>query len=215
MISVSINNDSMISFAMTQTIEGQKETTSRIPTEKIVNGVDVEKLYETMGAIRQNSSIAKFNFRAENRWNSGGHNTTTINEFDGACQTHRRSKPFVFQKDEPPILLGTDKGANPVEYLLAALAGCLTTSLVYHASARGIKIDQVEATLAGDLDIQGILGMSDKVRNGYESIQVQFKVKGDAPKEMLRELVEIAQQRSPVFDIVSHPTPVHVSLAED
>jgi uncharacterized OsmC-like protein len=200
---------------MTQTIESQKETTSRIPTEKVVNGVDIEKLYETMGAIRQNSSIAKFNFRAENRWNSGGHNTTTINEFDGACQTHRRSKPFVFQKDEPPVLLGTDKGANPVEYLLAALAGCLTTSLVYHAAARGIKIDQVEATLAGDLDIQGILGMSDKVRNGYESIQVKFKVKGDASQETLRELVEIAQQRSPVFDIVSHPTPVHVSLAED
>ncbi len=111
--------------------------------------------------------------------------------------------------------MGTDKGANPVEYLLAALAGCLTTSLVYHAAARGIKIDKVEATLGGDLDIQGILGMSDKVRNGYESIQVKFKVQGDAPQETLRELVEIAQQRSPVFDIVSHPTPIRVSLAED
>jgi uncharacterized OsmC-like protein len=93
-----------------------------------------------------------------------------------------------------------------------ALAGCLTTSLVYHAAARGIKIDQVEASLAGDLDLQGFLGMSDKVRNGYENIKVKFKVKGDAPEETLRELVEIAQQRSPVFDIVSHPTPVCVSL---
>ncbi|MDQ3854271.1 MAG: OsmC family protein [Thermoproteota archaeon] len=203
----------MISFDMTQTIESQKEkTTSRIPTEKVVNGVDVEKLYETMGAIRQNQSIAKFNFRAQNRWISGGHNTTTINEFDGALQTHKRSQPFVFQKDEPPVLLGTDQGANPVEYLLTALAGCLTTSLVYHAAARGIKIDQVEATFAGDLDLQGFLGMSDKVRNGYESIQVKFKVKGDASEETLRELVEIAQQRSPVFDIVSHPTQVCVSL---
>ena len=205
----------MISFGMTQIIKSQKETTSRIPTEKVVNGVDVEKLYETMGAIRQNPSIAKFNFRAQNRWISGGHNTTTINEFDGALQTHKRSQPFVFQKDEPPVLLGTDQGANPVEYLLTALAGCLTTSLVYHAAAKGIKIDQVEAALAGDLDIQGFLGISDKVRNGYESIQVKFKVKGDAPEETLRELVEIAQQRSPVFDIVSHPTQVHVSLAED
>lgn len=201
---------------MTQIIESQKETTtSGIPTEKVVNGVDVEKLYETMGAIRQNSDIAKFNFRAQNRWISGGHNTTTINEFDGALQTHKRNQPFVFQKDEPPVLLGTDQGANPVEYLLTALAGCLTTSLVYHAAARGIKIDQVEATFAGDLDIQGFLGMSDKVRNGYESIQVKFKVKGDASEETLRELVEIAQQRSPVFDIVSHPTQVCVSLEED
>lgn len=200
---------------MTQIIESQKETASGIQSEKVVNGVDVEKLYETMGAIRQNPSIAKFNFRAQNRWISGGHNTTTINEFDGALQTHKRSQPFVFQKDEPPVLLGTDQGANPVEYLLTALAGCLTTSLVYHAAARGIKIDQVEATFAGDLDIQGFLGMSDKVRNGYENIKVKFKVKGDASEETLRELVEMAQQRSPVFDMVSHPTPVCVSLAED
>ncbi len=142
---------------MTQIIKSQKETTPRIPTEKVVNGVDVEKLYETMGAIKHNPSIAKFNFRAQNRWISGGHNTTTINEFDGALQTHKRNHPFVFQKDEPPVLLGTDQGANPVEYLLTALAGCLTTSLVYHAAARGIKIDQVEATFAGDLDIQGFL----------------------------------------------------------
>ena len=200
---------------MNQIIKSQKETASGIQSEKVVNGEDVEKLYETMGAIRQNPSIAKFNFRAQNRWISGGHNTTTINEFDGALQTHKRSQPFVFQKDEPPVLLGTDKGANPVEYLLTALAGCLTTSLVYHAAARGIKIDQVEATFAGDLDLQGFLGMSDKVRNGYENIKVKFKVKGDVPKETLRELVQIAQQRSPVFDIVSHPTPVHVSLVEE
>ena len=207
---------------MTQITEIQKEittatttTTTKISAEKVVNGVDVEKLYETMGAIRHNPAISRFNFRAQNHWNSGGHNTTTINEFDGACQTHRRSQPFVFKKDEPPVLLGTDQGANPVEYLLTALAGCLTTSLVYHAAARGIKIDEVEATLAGDLDIQGILGMSDKVRNGYENIKVRFKVKGsNASQETLRELVEIAQQRSPVFDIVSHPTPVCVSLAE-
>jgi uncharacterized OsmC-like protein len=205
----------MISPDMTQTTESQKERTTKVSSEKVVNGVDVEKLYETMGAIRHNPAISKFNFRAENRWISGGHNVATINEFDGACQTHRRSQPFVFEKDEPPVLLGTDKGANPVEYLLAALAGCLTTSLVYHAAARGIKVDHVEATFAGDLDIQGFLGMSDKVRNGYESIQVKFKVKGDASQETLRELVEIAQQRSPVFDIVSHPTPVCVSLAED
>jgi uncharacterized OsmC-like protein len=219
-ISLRLYNDIMISSIMTQIIESQKETTvttatTKISAEKVVNGVDVEKLYETMGAIRHNPSISKFNFKAENRWISGGHNVATINEFDGACQTHKRSKPFVFEKDEPPVLLGTDKGANPVEYLLAALAGCLTTSLVYHAAARGIKIEQVEATFAGDLDIQGFLGMSDKVRNGYESIQVKFKVKGDASQETLRELVEIAQQRSPVFDIVSHPTPVCVTLAED
>lgn len=182
--------------------------------EKIVNGVNVEKLFETVGVIKDNPSISKFKFRANNRWVNGGHNRTTINEFYGACQTHSRSKPFMFEKDEPPILLGEDRGANPVEYALAALAGCLTTSLVYHAATMGIKIDQVESTLEGDLDLHGFLGLSENVRNGYENIQVTFKIKADAPEEKLRELVELAQKRSPVFDIISHPTPVHVRLEE-
>jgi uncharacterized OsmC-like protein len=213
---------------VTQTIESQKEnmtaaattttaTTTKIPAEKqkVVNGVNLESMYDNGEAIRRNPATAKFNFRAKNHWISGGHNTTIINEFDGAGLTHKRNKPFVYEEDEPPVLLGSDQGANPVEFLLVALAGCLTTSLVYNAAARGIRIDHVEATLGGDLDVRGAMGISDKVRNGYESIQVKFKVKGDAPKETLRELVELAQKRSPVFDAVSHPTPVHVSLAED
>jgi uncharacterized OsmC-like protein len=108
--------------------------------------------------------------------------------------------------------LGTDQGANPVEYALATLNGCLTTSLIYHAAAQGIKIDEVESTLSGDLDLQGFLGMSEKVRNGYEKIKVSFRVKSDAPSEKIRELVDLAQKRLPVFDIVSHPTPVEASL---
>jgi len=193
----------------------QTTSQTKIADDKIVNGVDVEKLFETIGAIRHNLQVAKFNFRAKNKWINGGHNRTTINDFDGACQTHSRSKPFVFKKDEPPVLLGNDHGANPVEYTLAALAGCLTTSLIYHASAKGIKIDEVEATLAGDLDLRGFLGMEESVRNGYEKIQVIFRIKADAPKETLKELVELAQRRSPVFDIVSNPTPVRVRLAEN
>jgi uncharacterized OsmC-like protein len=102
--------------------------------------------------------------------------------------------------------------ANPVEYALAALNGCLTTSLSYHAAAQGIKIDEVESTLSGDLDLQGFLGMSDKIRNGYERIRVNFRIKSDAPSEKIKELVDLAQKRSPVFDIVSHPTPVEVSI---
>ncbi|CAE6484166.1 MAG: OsmC family protein [Candidatus Nitrosotenuis sp.] len=179
---------------------------------KQVNGVDIEKLSETMNAIRGNPDIAKFNFRATNKWLEGGHNRTTINEFDGACSMHNRAISFVIDEDEPPVLLGQDKGANPVEYALTALAGCLTTSLVYHASARGIKIDEVESTLEGNLDIRGFLGLSEGIRNGYDGIQVTFKIKSDAPKEQLQELVDIAKKRSPVFDIVSNPTPISVRL---
>jgi uncharacterized OsmC-like protein len=187
-------------------------TQEKMSSEKIVNGVNVDNLFKTVVAVKGNPTIAKFNFRAKNQWINGGNNRTTVNEFYGACQTHSRSKPFEYVKDEPPVLLGNDQGANPVEYALAALAGCLTTSLIYHAAAQGIKIDEVESTLKGDLDLQGFLGLSEKIRNGYEHIDVTFKIKSDAPEEKLQELVELAQKRSPVFDMISNPTPVRVTL---
>lgn len=92
------------------------------------------------------------------------------------------------------------------------MAGCLTTSLVYHAAAKGIKVDEIESTLEGDLDLHGFLGLDESIRNGYDSIQVKFKIKSDAPDEKLEELVQLAKNRSPVCDIISHPTPVNVSL---
>jgi uncharacterized OsmC-like protein len=179
----------------------------------MINGVNVDQLMETIGAIRDNNTIAKFEFRSHNRWMGGGHNRTSINEYSGACQEHRRNQAFVVEKDEPPVLLGQDQGANPVEYVLAALAGCLTTSLVYHAAARGIELESVESSYEGDLDLRGFLGLSDQVRNGYEQVRVTFRIKADATRDELEELVRVAQQRSPVFDIVSHPVPVSVELA--
>lgn len=181
---------------------------------RILNGVNVTDLFETMDAIGEQQEIAKFNFRATNKWVNGAHNKTTVNEFDGACETHTRETPFVFDKDEPPILLGKDMGANPVEYALAALAGCVTTGLVYHAAAKGIELEEVESTYEGDLDLRGFLGMTDEVRNGYEGINITFKIKSSASREQIEELVQIAQDRSPVFDIVSNPVPVNVRLAE-
>jgi uncharacterized OsmC-like protein len=199
----------MISFSMNQIkIQEQKEQ------EQFVNGVNVSKLFGTVEAIKENPEIAKFNFKAKGKWINGGHNRTTINEFYGACQNFQRSQSFVFEKDEPPVLLGEDHGANPVEYVFAALDGCLTTSLIYHAAAQGIKIDEVETSFSGDLNLHGFLGLDENTRNGYEKIKVEFKIKADAPKEKLQELVQLAQKRSPVFDIVSHPTPVEVSLKE-
>lgn len=182
--------------------------------EQILNGVNVTKLHKTIGVIKEKPEIAKFNFKAKGKWIKGGHNRTIVNEFYGACQEFKRNEPFVFEKDEPPVLLGEDRGANPVEYVLAALDGCLTTGLIYHAAAKGIKIDEVETSFSGDLDLHGFLGLDDNIRNGYENIKVVFKIKSDAPKEKLQELIEIAQKRSPVFDIVSHPTPVEVTLEE-
>jgi uncharacterized OsmC-like protein len=183
--------------------------------EQFVNGVNVSKLFGTVEAIKGNPDIAKFNFKAKGKWINGGHNRTSINEFYGACQNFQRNQSFIFEKDEPPVLLGEDHGANPVEYVLAALDGCLTTSLIYHAAAKGIKIDEVETSFSGDLNLHGFLGLDENTRNGYEKIKVTFNIKSDAPREKLQELVQLAQNRSPVFDIVSHPTPVEVSLEDD
>jgi uncharacterized OsmC-like protein len=204
-------NDIMISHTMNQ-INKQEQKEQK--QEQIVNGVNVSKLFGTVEAIKGNPEIAKFNFKARGKWVNGGHNRTTINEFYGACQNFQRSQSFVFEKDEPPVLLGEDHGANPVEYVFAALDGCLTTSLIYHAAAQGIKIDEVETSFSGDLNLHGFLGLDENTRNGYEKIKVEFKIKADASKEKLQELVQLAQKRSPVFDIVSHPTPVEVSLKE-
>ena len=184
-----------------------------INKQKIVNGINVDELFATVDAIRVEPEIAKFDFRASNKWVNGGNNQTTVNGYYGACQEFSRDEPFIFQKDEPPILLGTDKGANPVEYALAALAGCLTTSLVYYAAARGIELEEIESNFEGDLDLQGFLGMDETVRNGYENIRVTFKIKARAPEEKLQELVELAQKRSPVFDIITNKVPVSVGLA--
>jgi uncharacterized OsmC-like protein len=185
-----------------------------ITKQKQVNGLNVDELFATVDAIKVEPEIARFNFRASNKWVSGGNNQTKINEYSGACQEFSRDEPFVIQKDVPPILLGNDRGANPVEYVLAALAGCLTTSLVYHAAARGIKIEEVESAYEGDIDLRGFLGMNGSVRNGYENIRISLKVKGDASEKELQELVEIAQKHSPVFDIVTNKVPVLIELAE-
>lgn len=179
-------------------------------TQQIVNDVPVDQLVETMRAIRKEPRIAKFVFRAKNDWQDGGLNRASAREFHGALEDHVRSEPWTFDMDEPPLLLGQDRGANPVVYLLAALSGCLTTSLVYHAAARGIELTRVESRYEGDLDLRGFLGMDETVRPGYEGIRVAFEVEGDASEEQLDELVRVAQERSPVFDVITRGTRVSV-----
>ena len=182
---------------------------SSVATTSTINGVNVEQLGANIHAIQGEPGLAKFQFRATNSWINGGHNRTTIKEFYGVGKEDTtRTEPFVLDADEPPVLLGEDQGANPVEFVLHALASCLTTSMVYHAAARGIKIDSVESRLEGDLDLRGFLGSSKDVRPGYQNLWVHFTVKSDAPAETLRELTKY----SPVFDIVSNPVPVAISV---
>jgi uncharacterized OsmC-like protein len=182
--------------------------------EAIRNGVDTEQLFGTLDAIKADPSLARFQFRARNLWIWGAHNRTIIRDFYAANQEDTsRTEEFVVDAGEPAILLGSDTGPNPAEYLLHALAACLTTSLVYVAAARGVELTKVESTLEGDMDVQGALGLSDDYRNGFEQIRVSFRIKGDAPEEKLREVVERAQRRSAVFDIVTNGVPVTVDVA--
>ena len=181
--------------------------------DRVRNGVDSEQMYGTLDAIKANPELGIFQFRARNHWIDGAHNRSTIHGFYGAGQEDvTREEPFALDAGEPAILLGSDTGANPAEYLLHALAACLTTTLVYVAAARGVRLIEVESALEGDMDVRGCLGLSDEVRNGFERIRVSFRVRGDAPAEKLREAVERAKARSAVFDMISHGVPVDVGV---
>lgn len=178
-------------------------------SSKMVNGVDVSFLEECVKAIEGNDKLAKFRFRLTNRWVEGGLNCSTVGPFHGVCQENQHAKPFQLECDEPPGLAGKDRAANPVEHLLNALAGCLTTTLVYHAAIRGIHIDELESELEGDLDLRGFLGLSSDIRRGYQQIRVKFRVKTDAANlEKLKALSKL----SPVFDTVSKGTAVDVQI---
>ena len=177
-----------------------------------MNGVDVDRLFETIEAIKQTPRLADFKFRLHNRWINGGLNRSTIKNFYGADRDNERKEPFVLDADEPAVLLGEDSAPNPVEYLLHALVGCVTTSLVYHAAAKGIKLQEVETRAEGAIDLHGFLGLDDGVRRGYKNIQIKFRIKADVPDEQLEELCRLGPTYSPVFDSITRGVNVAVSL---
>ena len=182
-------------------------------THQIRNGVDTQQMFGTLDAIKLDASLGRFQFRAANEWLGGAHNRSTIQRFYGAGhEDASRVVPFTLDAGEPAVLLGHDEGANPAETLLHALAACLTTSLVYVASARGVKLTRVRSSVEGDMDVRGCLGISGEVRNGFERIRVSFDVEGDASEEKLREIVARAQARSAVYDIVANGVPTSVEM---
>jgi uncharacterized OsmC-like protein len=184
-------------------------TAQVLPT--IVNGVEVDDLSKTIDAIKATPAIAKFNFRIHNQWLDASRNRTAVDTFYGAGQEQSRSTPFVLEAGEPPVLLGTDAAANPVEYLLHALAACMTTSMVYRAAARGVHIEEVESSLEGDIDLQGFLELDNNVRNGFQGIRVNFKIKADVPDEELQDVCQLGPGHPPVFDSLTKGVPVSVT----
>jgi uncharacterized OsmC-like protein len=182
-----------------------------IAENPVRNGVDTAALFATLDAVKGDPGIAKFRFRATNTWVSGTHNRSTIHGFHGAKQEMTHRQPFTFDADHPPVLVGTDNGPTPAEYLLHALAACLTAGIANIAAARGVTLTEVSATVEGDIDLLGILGLSDQVRNGYQQIRVGFTLRGDDP-DKLRSVVEQSRQRSAVFDTVTNGVPVSIDV---
>lgn len=182
-------------------------------TMTLLNGVNVDQLVGTISAIQDDPTIARFQFRSETEWVDGGHCQTRIQTFHGANQedTSRR-KPFVLDGDEPPILLGSNKGANAVEAVLHALGACLSVGFIYNAAAQGIRVESLNLQLEGDLDLHAFLGLSDTMRPGYENIRVHCRAKSDASRDQLQALWEYVQKTSPVLDILRKPVPVSLVL---
>ena len=175
------------------------------------NGLNVEQMVQTVEALKNDPQLAQFEFRARNQWINGGENRSTIQDFYGAgAEDESRSEPFVYTNGEPPVLLGNNEGGNPVEYLLHALAGCVTTTTVLHATARGISIHKLSTVLVGDIDLQGLLALDDEAPVGYRSIRIEMDIEADASDEEIEELISFARDHSPVCNTVCRPVPVTV-----
>jgi uncharacterized OsmC-like protein len=193
----------------------QEKTTTEVlepapQAENIVNGVNVTALLQTVEAVKANPVIAKFRFNVKNEWLDGAHSRSTINGFHGAMQDIERPQSFVLHADEHPILLGHDQGPNAGEYLLQALAACVTSALVYHAAARGIEIEEIESKVEGDIDLRGFLGTDKSVRNGFQNIRMSFDIGADLSDQELQELAKLGPTFSPVLDSLTKGVPVTV-----
>jgi uncharacterized OsmC-like protein len=176
------------------------------------NGVDTPKLFATVAAVADQPSLARFRFRAEGRWMGGTHSRSTISGFYGVGGEMKHAASFQADADHPGVLCGEDQGPTPVEWVLHALAACLTAGVANISAARGVTLHSVECKVEGDMDLRGILGLPGDVRNGFEAIRVSFKVAGDAPAEKLQAIVEQSRARSAVFDILTKGVPVSIAV---
>ncbi len=183
----------------------------KIEVMQKTNGVETARLKETIQAVKALPELARFNFQIENRWIDGAANESETRSFYGCNQALSHKTGFTLAADEPDVLLGNDRAANPVEHLLHALASCVTTSMVYHAAARGILVEQVESSLDGDVDLRGFLGLDPSVRNGCQQIRLKIRIKAKVTDEQLRELGEFGPTFSPVFDSLTRGVPIEVS----
>jgi len=176
------------------------------------NGVDTGTLFATLNAVKGQPELAQFQFRATNRWIKGTNSRSRMEAFKGAGGEHAHKNAYQYDADHPTVLVGGDEAPTPVEFLLHAIAACITAGIANIAAARGVTLTEVTSTVEGDINLLGILGISDTVRNGYERIRVSFDVKGDAPAEKLRQIVEQSRARSAVYDVLTNGVPVEIAV---
>jgi uncharacterized OsmC-like protein len=174
------------------------------------NGINTPAVFATINAVAQQPQLAKFQFRATTRWAKGTHSRTTIETFSGAGGEHAHKHEHTYDADHPAVLVGEDNGPTPMEFVLQALGSCLMAGVASVAAARRIDLYEVIARIEGDVDLRGVLGISDEARNGYESIRVSFEIKGDAPAEKLQQIIEQSRKRSAVFDIITNAVPIEI-----
>ena len=178
-----------------------------------LNGVNVAGLFATIDAVRDQPAIAAFQFRARNEWISGTHNRSKIQGFYGAGQEDAsRTEAFVYDTDHPAVLVGGNNGPSAVEFLLHAIAACLTSGVGNIAAARGVTLHRVASTVEGDIDLLGMLGISDTVRNGYRQIRVSFEIEGEGTPQQLAELIAQSRRRSAVYDVLAHGTDIAIDV---
>jgi uncharacterized OsmC-like protein len=197
---------------MTQVTSEQSSSMKPKREVKPLNGVNTPALFETIAAVRHTPELAQFCFRATNRWMAGTHSRTKIGTFTGAGGEHAHSKDFEYDGDHHPVLCGQGQAPAPIEFLLHALASCIMAGVGNVAAARGVKLESVTASVEGDINLQGLLGLDEKVRNGYQGIRIKFAIKGDAPEEKLRQIVEQSRNRSAVFDVLENGVAIDFSV---
>ena len=184
---------------------------ARAPREPL-NGVNTPVLLATINAVKENPPLATFQFRASSRWVDGAYSESWVESFSGAGGEHTHQSRFGLSADHPAVLVGQDRGMTPVEFLLHGLAMCITAGIGNIAAARGVTLTSVESKVEGDIDLRGIFGLSDEVRNGYNKIRITFDITGDAPPEKLRQIVEQSRARSAVYDVLTNGVPVEVAI---
>jgi uncharacterized OsmC-like protein len=198
---------------MTTATTGTTTPTMQQPRRTMpMNGVDTPTLFATIDAVRNRPALARFQFRATTRWQQGTHSRSRLRSFHGAGGERQHVREFTLDADDPLVLVGADRGPTPVEFLLHAIAACITAGIATIAAARGVTLHEVESTVEGDMDLRGTLGVSGEVRNGYEQLRVNVSIKGDAPAAKLEQIVQQSRARSAVYDVLTNGIPVAISV---